>query len=97
MHHCRHFRRTISQTNKTRRKRRPARQRDPGSQPRVFDKNNRLIHIGDVISFLTPGRYTSTKGTVYRVVRSGMTVTARDDRNNAITRAPRNVRIIDQP
>ena len=73
------------------------RQRGPESQPRVFDRDGRLIHIGDVVTILTPGRYKSAKGTVYSVARSGTTVTARDDRNNAITRAPRNVRIIDQP
>ena len=43
---------------------RPARQRGPESQPRVFDRDGRLIHIGDVVTFLTPGIYISTRGTV---------------------------------
>ena len=76
---------------------RPSRQRGPVSRPRVFDRDGRLIHIRDVVTFLTPGRYTSTQGTVYRVARSGMTITGRDNKNIAITRAPRNIRIIDQP
>ena len=75
---------------------RPTRQRGPESRPRVFDRDGRLIHIGDVVIFLTPGRYTSTQGTVYRVARSGTTVTARDSRDVAITRAPSNVRISNQ-
>ena len=45
--------------------RRPVRQRGPESQPSVFDRDGRLIHIGDVETFLTPGRYTSTQGNVY--------------------------------
>ena len=76
---------------------RPSRQRGPVSRPRVVDRDGRLIHIGDVVTFLTPGRYASTQGTVYRVARSGTTITARDSKNVAISRAPRNVRIIHQP
>ena len=46
--------------------RRPARQRDPETQPRLFDRDGRVIHIGDVVTYFTPGRYNSTQGTVYR-------------------------------
>ena len=76
--------------------RRPVRQRGPETQPRVFDRDRRLIHIGDVVTFLTLGRYYSTRGIVYRVARSGTTITTKDDRNNLITRAPRNMHIIEQ-
>ena len=41
--------------------RRPVRLRGPESQPRTFDRDGRLIYIGDVITFLAPGRYTSTR------------------------------------
>ena len=84
-------------TRLTEQERGQVRQRGPVSRPRVVDRDGRLIHIGDVVTFLTPGRYASTQGTVYRVARSGTTITARDSKNVAISRAPRNVRIIHQP
>lgn len=62
--------------------------------PTVRDRDGEIIHQGDRVFFLTRGRYNSTSGTIYRVARSGYTVSARDDEGRTITRSPRNVRII---
>ena len=62
-------------------------------RPRILDRNGRQIEIGDTVTFLTRGRYSSTSGIVTRFSRNGERVFARDNSGNEIARAPRNVRV----
>ena len=72
------------------------RDRGPPTDPEIRDRDrdNRIIHYGDTVVFLTRGLYNSTTGTVYRVSASGNRVTARDHQGRSISRSPRNVRIL---
>ena len=72
----------------------PATERGLPTNPPTRDRDNQPIHYNDEVIFLTRGLYNSTTGRVYRVARSGNTVTARDDRGRSISRQPRNVRIL---
>jgi hypothetical protein len=56
----------------------------------IKDRDGNTIRIGDKVSFLTKGKYTSTEGIVTRVNKSR--VTTKDSRGNYISRAPHNVR-----
>ena len=62
-----------------------------GTGPRT-DRDGRIIFIANRVRYLTPGRYTSTEGTVVRFTRRF--VVTEDDRGNIINREPRNVRVI---
>jgi hypothetical protein len=57
----------------------------------IKDRDGRSIRVGNKVTFLTKGKYTSTEGTVTRINKSR--VTAKDDRGNHISRAPHNVRV----
>ena len=70
------------------------RDRGPPTDPEIRDRDNRTIHYGDTVIFLTRGLYNSTTGTAYRVSASGSRVTARDHQGRSISRNPRNVRIL---
>ena len=56
------------------------------------DKYGKVFHIGDVVEFLTKGAYTTTHGIVIRITQ--YRVTALDNRDNRIVRAPHNLKII---
>ena len=50
----------------------------PHTHPVVRDRDGREIIIGDQVTFLTRGLFSSESGTVYKISSSGARVTARD-------------------
>lgn len=58
------------------------------------DCDGTQIYIGDQVKFLTKGKYKSKKGIVYKISDNKTRVTARDENNFSITRAPNNLKII---
>ena len=65
----------------------------PHNHPRIFDSEGTEILIGDTVTFLTRGLFTSTSGVVYKVSHTGTRVTSRDAFRRAISRAPHNLRV----
>ena len=65
----------------------------PHNHPRVLDSEGTEIFIGDTVTFLTRGLFTSTSGVVYKVSQSGNRVTSRDSFRRAISRAPHNLSV----
>ena len=63
------------------------------NHPRIFDSEGTEILIGDTVTFLTRGLFTSTSGIVYKVSQSGNRVISRDSFRRAISRAPHNLRV----
>ena len=59
----------------------------------VNDRDGTPIKIGDTVVFLTRGLFGSKEGVVYKVARNKARVTARDYKNNSISRAPHNLRV----
>ncbi len=56
----------------------------------IKDRDGNLIRIGDKVTFITKGKYTSTEGIVTRANQSR--ITAKDSHGNHISRALHNVR-----
>ena len=62
--------------------------------PIVLDRDDRVIHIGDQVQFLTQGKYRSTEGKVYKISECGDRVTSRDSDGNPISRDPNNLLVL---
>ena len=60
----------------------------------VYDSENREIHIGDTVKFLSGGKLGSKEGTVYKVSDNKERVTSKDSRDRSISRAPSNLKVI---
>ena len=65
------------------------------NHPVVRDRHGTEILIGDKVRFLTGGAYNSWSGDIYKISTSGARVTARDDNERLISRAPNNVEIVE--
>ena len=60
----------------------------------VRDRDGEPICIGDTITFLTKGLFSSKTGVVYKVSDNKLRVTAKDSNGKSISRAPHNTRVI---
>ena len=65
-----------------------------GNHPVVRDREGTEILIGDDVRFLTPGVHNSRTGTIYKVSNNGARVTARDNNERSVSRAPHNVTVL---
>ena len=59
----------------------------------VCDRDGTPIWFGDKVTFLTKGLYGTKEGIVYKVSSNKSRITAKDEKGNAISRAPKNVRV----
>ena len=71
-----------------------ARDRRPPTDPEITDRDNRIIHYGNTVVFLTRGLYNSATGTVYWVSVSGNRVTARDHQGSSTSRSLQNLHLL---
>ena len=62
--------------------------------PTVLDRDDRVIHIGDQVQFLTQEKYRSTEGKVYKISECGDRLTSRDSDGNPISRDPNNLLVL---
>ena len=60
----------------------------------AYDCDGTQIYFGDVVEFQTKGKYKSSRGIVYKVSSNKLRVTARDEKNFSISRAPKNLKIV---
>ena len=60
----------------------------------VYDSENREIHIGDTVKFLSRGKLGLKEGKVYKVSDNKERVTSKDSRDRSISRAPSNLKVI---
>ena len=60
----------------------------------IEDRDGVPINIGDTVEFLTPGKHSSTSGTVIHFSRDRKRVFAIDTCLNNVSRVPRNVSVV---
>ena len=66
----------------------------PYTHPVVRDAMGTEILVGDRVSFLTRGTTNSNQGRVYKISSNGRRVTARDEQERPISRAPNIIQVI---